>query len=229
MIVATRNEGKVREIRRALKGLGLRIHALNKFQNVPEVKEDGKSFSENALKKARFYSRRFGKLAVADDSGLEVDVLNGSPGIYSARYAGKRASDKENRKKLLIEMENIPISKRRAGFRCVLAMVSPEGREAVVEGSCRGRIGLKEVGRRGFGYDPLFILFRYGKTMAQLTLEEKNRASHRGRALRKLRKIIPKFQATFHDGCVTHACVPKRLPARSVLAKIGTSACRYER
>jgi len=190
VIVATQNRGKVREIKKVIKGLGFQILSLNDFSGVPQLEEDGKSFLENALKKARFYSRYFGRLTLADDSGLEVDVLKGRPGVYSARYAGEGGSTQENNRKLLKEMEAIPLSKRGARFKCVLALVSPEGKEAVVEGSCRGRIGFKEVGKKGFGYDPLFVLPSYGKTMAQLSVEEKNRISHRGKALRKLRKII---------------------------------------
>ena len=195
MIVATRNKGKIREIREAMKGLGLRIHTLSDFPVVPEIKEDGESFAENALEKGRFYSRYFGKMTIADDSGLEVDGLNGLPGIYSARYAGGKASGQENNRKLLREMEGLPISKRGARFKCVLAVVSPDGRKVIAEGSCRGRIGFREKGKRGFGYDPLFVLPKYGKTMAELSLEEKNRVSHRGKALRKLKKIITNFQA----------------------------------
>ena len=234
VIVVTKNRGKVREIRRALKGLGLKIYSLNDFSEIPEIEEDGKSFTENALKKARFYSKYFGKLtrstapsppfeggvekrrsgstlskpqpsgwgverlAIADDSGLEVDSLKGLPGIYSARYSREGASDRENNQKLLREMEGIPISKRGARFKCVIAMVSHDGREVVAEGSCRGRIGFREVGKKGFGYDPIFILPQYGKTMAQLTLEEKDRVSHRGKALRKLKKIIVK-RLEFYD------------------------------
>ena len=193
MIVATRNQGKIREIREALKGLGLRIYALSDFPDVPEIEEDGKSFIENALKKARFYSKVFGKLTLADDSGLEVDGLKGMPGIYSARYSGERASSLENNQKLLKEMEGIPLSKRGARFKCIMAVVSPNGKEAMTEGSCKGRIGMREKGRRGFGYDPLFILQKYGKTMAELSLKEKNRISHRGKALRKIKKIIRTF------------------------------------
>jgi len=193
VIVATRNQGKIREIREALKGLGLRIYALSDFPDVPEIEEDGKSFIENALKKARFYSKVFGKLTLADDSGLEVDGLKGMPGIYSARYSGERASSRENNQKLLKEMEGIQFSKRGARFKCIMAMVSPNGKEAMTEGICKGRIGMREKGRRGFGYDPLFILPKYGKTMAELSLKEKNRISHRGKALRKLRKIIRTF------------------------------------
>jgi XTP/dITP diphosphohydrolase len=193
LIVATRNRGKTREIREALKGLSLRISALSDFDEVPEIEEDGKSFAENALKKARFYSKVFGKLTLADDSGLEVYRLNGLPGVYSARYAGERASSRENNRKLLKEMEGIPLTKRGARFQCIMALVSPNGKEAMTEGSCKGRIGMKERGRRGFGYDPLFILPKYGKTMAELSLREKNTISHRGKALKKLRKTIRIF------------------------------------
>lgn len=194
ILVATQNPGKVREIRKALKGLGLRIRSLHDFRDIPGMKEDGKSFTENALKKARFYSKIYGKLTISDDSGLEVDVLKGSPGVYSARFAGENASDRKNNQKLLHQMDGIPLSKRGARFKCSIAVVSPEGKETVVEGECRGRIGFKEVGKKGFGYDPLFILPGLGKTMAQLTLEEKNRISHRGKALRRLRKKIEIFR-----------------------------------
>ncbi|MGZ3605808.1 MAG: XTP/dITP diphosphatase [Thermodesulfobacteriota bacterium] len=193
MIVATRNRGKTREIREALKGLGVRIRSLSDFSNVPEIEENGKTFVDNALKKARYYTKYFGKVTLADDSGLEVDILKGLPGIYSARYAGEKASSQENNEKLLREMEGVPISKRGARFKCVIAVVSPDGREILAEGVCKGRIGFGEKGRKGFGYDPLFVLPNYGKTMAQLSLKEKNKISHRGKALRKIRKMIQSF------------------------------------
>ena len=193
VIAATRNKGKAREIREALKGLGLRILTLSDFSDVPEIEEDGKSFIENALKKARFYSKYFGKLTIADDSGLEVDRLKGLPGIHSARYCGEKASSQENNRKLLNAVKGVPFSKRGARFKGILAMVSPDGREVIKEGSCRGKIGFKEKGKRGFGYDPLFLLPKYGKTMAELSLEEKNKISHRGKALKKLRRVIRAF------------------------------------
>ena len=193
MIVATQNRGKVREIRKALRRLGFQILALDDFGNVPGIKEDGRSFSENALQKARFYSTLLGELTLSDDSGLEVDALNGLPGIYSARYGGAGATDRVNNEKLLKELEGVPLSKRGARFRCAIAVVSPQGKEAFVEGACRGRIGSQEKGSRGFGYDPLFVLPRHGKTMAQLTVDEKNRISHRGKALRRLRKLMKEF------------------------------------
>ncbi len=193
VIVATRNKGKLREFRDALRGLGLRIYGLSDLPEAPEIEEDGKTFAENALKKARFYAAYTGKLTIADDSGLEVDSLGGDPGVYSARYAGERATNQENNRKLLKELEGIPISKRGARFKCVVAIRSPKGKEAIAEGSCRGRIGFKEKGRRGFGYDPLFLLPKSGKTMAELSLEEKNGISHRGKALRKIRRMIQSF------------------------------------
>ena len=193
LIVATRNKGKVREIREALRGLGLRIYSLSDFSNVPEIEEDGKSFAENALKKARFYSKYFGKLTLADDSGVEVDGLKGLPGIYSARYAREGATSRENNQKLLRAMDGLPVSKRGARFKCIIAVVSHDGKEAVAEGSCRGRIGFKEKGKKGFGYDPLLILPRFRKTMAELSLKEKDAISHRGKALRKIRRTIRSF------------------------------------
>ena len=193
LVVATQNKGKVREIRKALSGLGLKILALGDFSGLPKMEEDGRSFAENALKKARFYSRLLGRLTIADDSGLEVAALNGAPGIYSARYVEERASDRANIQKLLGEMEGVPAWKREAKFRCYVAVAAPGGKETIVEGTCSGRIGFREVGRRGFGYDPVFILPRCGKTMAQLSLEEKNRISHRGKALRKLKKVMREF------------------------------------
>ena len=200
IIIASRNKGKVREIRKVLKGSGFRIYSLSDFTDVPEIEEDGRSFSENALKKARFYSRYFGKLTLSDDSGLEVDMLKGLPGIYSARYAGVGATTRENNEKLLREMEGIPLSKRGARFKCAIAIAAPDGWEAVVEGSCKGRIGFREVGEKGFGYDPLFILPQIRKTMAQLSLEEKNKISHRGKALKKLRKLVNDFRDDEHRG-----------------------------
>jgi XTP/dITP diphosphohydrolase len=167
--------------------------SLNDFSDIPEIEEDGRTFTENALRKARFYSTYFDQLTLADDSGLEVEALQGMPGVHSARYAGERASPQENNQKLLREMEGIPSSKRGARFKCVLALASPDGKESVTEGVCRGKIGFKEVGKRGFGYDPLFILPNYRKTMAQLSVEEKNRVSHRGKALRKMRKLLAHF------------------------------------
>lgn len=194
LLIATKNLGKVKEIKNFLKGSRIRILSLSDFQNPPNINEDGKSYKENALKKARFFSKYYNKLTLADDSGIEVDILGGKPGHHSARYGGQKKSSFENNQKLLKKLNGIPFSKRGATFRCVLAMVSPEGKELIVEATCRGRIGFKEVGKKGFGYDPIFYIPRYKKTMAQLTIKEKNMISHRGKALRKLKKLLSKFR-----------------------------------
>ena len=190
LFLATRNEGKIREIRELLKGCDTRITSLRDYPDAPEVVENGQSYRDNALKKARFFARWMGKLTLADDSGLEVDYLKGKPGVFSARYAGEVANDRENIRRVLRELEGISPPKRGAVFRCVMALVAPWGDEEVVEGECRGWIGLEERGKKGFGYDPIFVIPRHGKTVAELTLAEKNRLSHRGKALKKLRKIL---------------------------------------
>jgi XTP/dITP diphosphohydrolase len=190
LFLATRNEGKIREIRELLKGCNTRITSLRDYPDSPEVVENGQSYRDNALKKARFFARWMGKLTLADDSGLEVDYLKGKPGVFSARYAGEVANDRENIRRVLRELEGISPPKRGAVFRCVMALVAPWGDEEVVEGECRGWIGLEERGEKGFGYDPIFVIPRYGKTVAELTLAEKNRLSHRGKALKKLIKIL---------------------------------------
>jgi XTP/dITP diphosphohydrolase len=190
LFLATRNEGKIREIRELLKGCNTRIISLRDYPDAPEVVENGQSYRDNALKKARFFARWMGKLTLADDSGLEVDYLKGKPGVFSARYAGEVANDRENIRRVLRELEGISPPKRGAVFRCVMALVAPWGDEEVVEGECRGWIGLEERGEKGFGYDPIFVIPRYGKTVAELTLAEKNRLSHRGKALKKLIKIL---------------------------------------
>jgi XTP/dITP diphosphohydrolase len=190
LFLATRNEGKIREIRELLKGCNTRITSLRDYPDAPEVVENGQSYRDNALKKARFFARWMGKLTLADDSGLEVDYLKGKPGVFSARYAGEVANDRENIRRVLRELEGISPPKRGAVFRCVMALVAPWGDEEVVEGECRGWIGLEERGEKGFGYDPIFVILRYGKTVAELTLAEKNRLSHRGKALKKLIKIL---------------------------------------
>jgi XTP/dITP diphosphohydrolase len=193
LFLATRNEGKIREIRELLKGCKISLTSLRDYPDGPEVVENGQSYRDNALKKARFFARWTGKATVADDSGLEVYYLKGRPGVFSARYAGLGADDWENNRRLLKELEGIPPKKRGAAFRCAVALVVPWGDEEVAEGECRGQIGLEERGDRGFGYDPLFVIPRYGKSVAELTIAEKNRVSHRGKALRKLKKILKRY------------------------------------
>jgi XTP/dITP diphosphohydrolase len=193
IVVATENPGKLREIKDALQGMGVEIVSLKDLSPMPPIEEDGKTFQENALKKARVVAQRTGRLTIADDSGLEVDYLRAEPGVRSARFAGERASDAENNQKLLRLLEGVPSSQRGGTFRCVIAVVSPQGKEAWVEGTCKGVIGDTERGRQGFGYDPLFILPEFGKALAELPLEAKNRVSHRGRALVALKEALKDF------------------------------------
>lgn len=193
LFLATRNEGKIREIRELLQGCKISLASLRDYPDAPGVVENGEAYRDNALKKARFFAKWTGKLTLADDSGLEVDYLKGRPGVFSARYAGDGGDDRENNRRLLRELKGLPPQKRGAVFKCVMALVAPWGDEEVVEGECRGRIGLEERGKRGFGYDPIFVIPRYGKTVAELTIAEKNRLSHRGKALRKLKKILKRY------------------------------------
>lgn len=190
VVLATRNRGKIKEIREYLKDKEIAIYSLNDFPDAPEVKEDGETFRENALKKARSVAYFTGKLAIADDSGLEVDALGGRPGVLSARFAGESATDDENNEKLLEALEGLSPEKRGASFHCVLALVEPSGQEIVIEEECRGTIGYQKRGRKGFGYDSLFFFPPLNRTFAELTQEKKNQVSHRGKALRRLRKIF---------------------------------------
>jgi len=171
----------------------VQILSLTDFPSVLPVEEDGRTFLENALQKARAVARHTGSLTIADDSGLEVDYLQGKPGVCSARFAGEGASDADNNRKLLRLLDDVPSSQRGAAFRCVIAIVDSTGKESWVEGACRGVIGDSEKGRQGFGYDPLFVIPVLGKTLAELPLEEKNRISHRGKALAALKAVLKDF------------------------------------
>jgi XTP/dITP diphosphohydrolase len=171
--------------------LEFEIVGLDQFPEIGEVAEDGDTFIDNALKKARERAQATGLLTLADDSGLAVDCLDGAPGVYSARYAGENASDQENNQKLREALEDIPREQRTASFKCAMALVDPENNEEiVVEGSCEGIIELEPRGENGFGYDPYFFLPGYGKTMAELPLKVKNQISHRARALVKIKEEI---------------------------------------
>jgi XTP/dITP diphosphohydrolase len=194
LVLATRNIHKAKEIRAYLDNLGYRILTLEDFPSIPETAEDGKTYQENAMKKAVAVSRSTGKMALADDTGLEVDSLQGQPGLFSARFAGEGVSYADNRKKLLSLMKDIPPSRRTARFRCVMVLAMPSGETQTVEGVVEGSITLEEQGEDGFGYDPVFYLPELGKTMAQLTMAEKNRVSHRGIALEQIREILKKIK-----------------------------------
>lgn len=193
VVIASTNQGKIREIESILKDIKIRVKSLKDFPEIPEIEEDGLTFSENALKKAQLVSKLTGKVTIADDSGLEVEYLNGKPGIHSARYAGKDATDALNIQKLLKELQNVPYAQRKARFRCVMVLCSPKGFCHSVDGECEGIIGFEPQGTYGFGYDPVFIVPEYNKTMAQLSPNIKNRISHRAKALEKLKAIIKEY------------------------------------
>jgi XTP/dITP diphosphohydrolase len=193
VVVATRNKGKLREIIPLLAGapllarLALDLCTIDEVAPDAELREDGVTFVENALAKARQAARATGLPAIADDSGLEVDALDGAPGVYSARYAGPGADDARNNSKLLEALEGVPPAERTARFRCVAVFVDPtRSLELVRDGACEGEVLEAPRGEDGFGYDPLFFVPGVGRTMAELPLEEKNRLSHRAAAFRAL-------------------------------------------
>ncbi len=190
IVLATRNQGKVREFNRLFAAIGWEAVSLAAYPGAPEVVEDGDTFEANALKKAATIAEYLGRPVVADDSGLEVDALGGAPGVYSARYAGEGASDEDNWRKLLDALRDVPTEKRTARFRCVLAYVEPGKPPVVANGSCEGVILREPAGTGGFGYDPVFFLPQRMCTMAQLSPEEKNEISHRAMAMRQLLERI---------------------------------------
>ena len=193
LVVATRNPGKIVEINALLTGLVDQISSAADFVDFPETVEDGATFEENALKKAREASHFSGFPALADDSGLVVDALNGRPGVFSARYAGEGADDAANNARLLEECHDIPQELRQAAFVCVLAFVTPEGVERLFTGRVAGRILSAARGEGGFGYDPLFLVDGFDRSMAQLELAEKNLVSHRAKAFEKFREYLEKI------------------------------------
>jgi len=190
LVLATRNKGKIAEFRQMAAGFDIDIKGLDDFGPIPEVEEDGETFDENAYKKASFTARVLGMPAIADDSGLVVKTLGGLPGVKSARYAGERATDEDNNLKLLKAMETV--EDRKAAFVCVISIAVPRGSALTYEGKCEGLIAREPVGDLGFGYDPLFYYPQLQKTFAQLTTEEKNQVSHRGRAMGELRGELDK-------------------------------------
>lgn len=194
LLVATTNPGKYAEVKAFLETFPLRIISLQHLAAPPAVVEDGLSYEENALKKARQLARFSGMITLADDSGLEVDALNGAPGIYSARFSGRESDDDRNNEKLLAEMSAVPTERRTARFVCALALCfSPAipRKEWTVRESCEGRIALAPKGTRGFGYDPLFFYPKLGKTFGEISPEAKAGVSHRGKALRRLAADLP--------------------------------------
>ena len=192
IVLATRNKKKAEEMRRILSEVipGVRILTLDDFPACPEVKEDGETFEANAIKKARHVSAFTGLRAIADDSGLEVEALGGAPGVLSARYAGKEADDAKNLSKLLQEMRDVPEDKRGARFVCCIALANPDGDVRTFTGYVKGRIGREPKGTNGFGYDPVFYPEGYDRTFAEMSSTEKDALSHRGMALRMLRRYF---------------------------------------
>ena len=190
LVLATRNQGKIREFRALVAGFGVDIKSLDDFGPIPPVEEDGETFEDNAYKKAHFTAKALGFPALADDSGLIVDVLGGQPGVFSARYAGEGATDGDNNRKLLAALDGK--ADRRAFFQCVIALAVPRGPALIYEGRCDGEIALVEKGEKGFGYDPVFFYPPLARTFAQLAQEEKNRVSHRGRAMAELKQEFDK-------------------------------------
>lgn len=190
LVVATKNQGKLREVKALLADYPLEVLSLKDFPDLPEIEETGSTFAENALIKATTVAKQTGLLALGDDSGLEVDCLDGRPGVLSARFAGEPVSDWRNNQKLLALMAGIEPEKRTARFRCVVAIVEPTGQSYLAEGTCEGRIGYTMVGDQGFGYDPLFIIPGLGLTLAQLDMASKNKISHRSQALKQAIPIL---------------------------------------
>lgn len=190
LLLATRNQGKKKEMQQILKDLPVEIITLEDIDELPEIIEDGATFVENASKKAQQTAALSGYTSLADDSGLVVDALDGKPGIYSARFAGEEADDNKNNEKLLLMLKNIETAKRTARFICAVAVSDPTGHTRVVTGECEGKIAWEKKGTGGFGYDPLFVPAGREESFAQLTPEEKNSISHRARALKKARTII---------------------------------------
>ncbi len=194
LIIASQNEGKIREIVDILDLDDTKVYTQKDFPEWPQIEETGSTFYENALIKARALVEAFGKPAVADDSGLEVDALGGRPGVYSARYAGEEGNAEKNNDKLLRELHDVPESQRTARFRCVAVLMTPDGWITSAEGTFEGRIGFEPYGERGFGYDPIFIPEGDSRTVAEIPLSEKNKISHRAQAFRKLKEKIPEFK-----------------------------------
>ncbi|MBP2645948.1 MAG: Nucleoside-triphosphatase rdgB [Firmicutes bacterium] len=194
IIVATTNQGKVKELALALVGLPVTLVSLAELrESLPEAEETGKTFAANAILKATHYSLLTGKPCLADDSGLEVDALHGAPGVYSARYAGEGASSEECNQKLLHELVGVEVEQRTARFRCVLAYVDPDGTLLTADGTLEGMILNEGCGLGGFGYDPLFYLPAKGKSLAEISSEEKNSVSHRGQAVRNLAQQLMRY------------------------------------
>jgi XTP/dITP diphosphohydrolase len=199
LVLASKNRHKLVELADMLQEVNVTVRPVTDYPEFPDVVEDGNTFAANAAKKALAAARYANEWALADDSGLEVDALGGQPGVLSARFAGEPSDDARNNSKLLLAMRGVAPRDRSARFKSVIALASPDGNVECVEGTCEGIIGYRLVGDCGFGYDPLFIVPVLGKTFAQLTAEEKNAISHRGRAIQALKsRLINLFGLQSH-------------------------------
>ncbi|CAE6725670.1 MAG: XTP/dITP diphosphatase [Nitrospira sp.] len=199
IVLATRNQHKKQELIDLLRGLDITIRTLDDFPEAPEVVEDGDTCEANAMKKAVEIAQYTGLTAVADDTGLEVDALGGRPGVFAARYAGEQATYEDNCRKLLQELQGVPAGRRSGRFVTVAAIATPEGRRLSVKGVLEGMIAEQPTGSHGFGYDPVFVLPEYGRTLAQLSPEVKNQISHRARAFTQARTLLQQVMAEQHS------------------------------
>jgi XTP/dITP diphosphohydrolase len=195
IILATQNQGKVRELRNLIANEEIEVISLRDIPNWEDVEENGETFAENAAIKARAAVQRTGLITLADDSGLEVDALKGAPGVFSARFAGEPKDDERNNDKLLALLEMTSDEKRTARFRCALVIATPNGEEYLTEGTVEGKILRQRRGTDGFGYDPLFLVPELGRTLAEITLTEKNNLSHRAQAFNKAIPILQNLKS----------------------------------
>ncbi len=196
IIFATGNKGKIKEIQMILADLGVEVITMKDAGIEIDIVEDGKTYEENAMIKARAVAKYTDAIVMADDSGLEIDYLNNEPGIYSARYMGEETSYRIKNANLIERLHGVPDEQRTARFVCAIAAVLPDGRELTTRGIIEGRIGYEEKGENGFGYDPIFYVPRFGKTTAELSEEEKNQVSHRGNALMLMKEELKKYANT---------------------------------
>jgi XTP/dITP diphosphohydrolase len=195
LLLATTNEHKLNEYRTILRELPFTLLSLRDVRLDMDVEETGTTFAENALLKARTYAQAANVLALADDSGLEIDALGGAPGVYSARFAGRETPYAERFRLILARLQDVPVSQRTARFRCAIALAEPSGYTRVVEGTIEGLIAESPRGENGFGYDPIFLVPEYGQTTAEMAPEEKHRISHRGRAAEAARRLLENWPA----------------------------------
>lgn len=199
VLIATNNKGKAKDFEALFKPFGIEVLTLNDIEQDIDVEETGVTFEENAILKAETVSKLLGVMVISDDSGLEIDKLNGAPGVYSARYAGSLKSDEANIEKVLTELQGVPETERTARFRCVLAVAGPNQKTVTFSGSCEGKILTGKRGTNGFGYDPIFYLPQMDRAMAELSPEEKGQISHRGAALQQLKEHLPQLMDSFGD------------------------------